>query len=78
MPVIATLNNLPEMNLDNLENPIAKRAVIFSFLFLSASKTIPASDVILPPLKLAITFLPFILPKFSLLGRQCVELGVMK
>ncbi len=66
------------MSLDNLENPIAKRAVIFSFLSNSASNTIPASEVILPPSKLAITFLPFILPNFSWLGRSCVEVGVIE
>ena len=37
-----TGDNLHRMSPDNLENPIAKREVIFSFLFLSAINTIPA------------------------------------
>ena len=55
----------------------AKRAVIWRFLSNSANKTNLPSDVSVPPLKLAITFLPLTLPKLNCSGMHSVEIGIM-
>lgn len=73
LPVLA-LNIPHKMNDDNLENIKRHREVICRFLSNSAISTIPPSEVILPPSKLAITFLAFTFPKLNWLGTHSVEL----